>query len=46
MLFGLGADGAVERLEIHWTNGEREIFEDVPVDRYLTLVQGEGIRDH
>jgi hypothetical protein len=46
MHFGLGADSAVERLEIHWPNGEREIFEDISVDRYVTLMQGDGIREH
>jgi hypothetical protein len=44
MLFGLGADDTVERLEIRWPSGEREILEDIPADRYVTLVQGVGIR--
>ena len=44
MLFGLGADAHVERLEIRWPSGEREVLEDIPADRYVTLVQGTGIR--
>jgi hypothetical protein len=44
MLFGLGADARVERLEILWPSGDRDVFEDIPADRYLTLVQGVGIR--
>jgi hypothetical protein len=45
MLFGLGADALVERLEIRWPSGERETLENIPADRYVTLVQGIGIRD-
>jgi hypothetical protein len=46
MLFGLGTETEVERLEIHWPNGERETFGDIPTDRYITLVRGNGIRGH
>ena len=42
--FGLGADAMVERVEIRWPGGEQEILEDVPADRYITLVQGRGIQ--
>jgi hypothetical protein len=44
MLFGLGAEDDVERLEIRWPNDEREVFEGIPTDRYITLVRGNGIR--
>jgi hypothetical protein len=45
MLFGLGADTRVERLEILWPSGERQILEDIAADRYVTLVQGVGIQE-
>lgn len=41
---GLGADARVAGVEIAWRRGEREIFEAVPVDRMVTLRQGEGRR--
>jgi hypothetical protein len=44
MHFGLGTDARVERLEVHWPDGQHEVFEDVSADRYVTLVQGVGIR--
>ena len=40
--FGLGEQGRVARLDIRWPDGTAESFSDVPVDRYLTVVQGEG----
>jgi hypothetical protein len=46
MLFGLGPDALVERLEIRWPSGEQETLENIPADRYVTLVQGVGIRSH
>ena len=44
MHFGLGEDDVVERLELRWPNGAVEVYHDVAADRYLTVVQGEGIR--
>jgi len=44
MHFGLGSDGVVERLEIRWPDGATEVYTDVAADRYVTAVQGEGIR--
>jgi hypothetical protein len=44
MHFGLGGDSHVERLEIRWPDGEVEIVPNVPVDKYVTVLQGEGIR--
>ncbi len=45
MLFGLGADARVEQLEIRWPSGERETFADIAANRYVTFVQGAGIRE-
>ncbi|MCG8404443.1 MAG: CRTAC1 family protein [Phycisphaerales bacterium] len=35
--FGLGADDAVEQLRVRWTDGSEAIFEDVAVDRMVTI---------
>jgi hypothetical protein len=41
---GLGVDGRVAGVEVEWRRGEREVFEGVPVDRMVTLRQGQGRR--
>jgi hypothetical protein len=42
--FGLGGHAVVSQIEIRWPSGVSERFEHVPADRYLTVVEGEGIR--
>jgi hypothetical protein len=42
--FGLGSSQTKMSLEIRWPSGTVEHFEDVAADRYLTVVEGEGIR--
>jgi hypothetical protein len=44
-VLGLGAAGKLDWLEIKWPqpSGAVERMADVPVDRYLTLVEGKGI---
>ncbi|MCX7852906.1 MAG: FG-GAP-like repeat-containing protein [Caldilineales bacterium] len=37
--FGLGR-ATVRRLEIRWPNGVTQVLDEVPVDRYLTVVYG------
>ena len=44
MHFGLGGQDRVERLEIRWPDGRIEVHRDLVADRYLTVVQGKGIR--
>ncbi|MFQ5821371.1 MAG: CRTAC1 family protein [Candidatus Heimdallarchaeota archaeon] len=44
MHIGLGKQEQVDRLEIRWPDGNTEIFRGLRADRYLTIVQGEGIR--
>ena len=41
--FGLGETARVERLEIRWPSGRREIVEDLASDTTFTLVEGKGI---
>jgi hypothetical protein len=43
--FGLGAAKQVEKLEVRWSNGERETFTLSGVDRVYTVVQGKGIAE-
>jgi hypothetical protein len=40
--FGLGDHTQIDTLEVRWPNGKTERFEDVEVDRYVTLKQGTG----
>jgi hypothetical protein len=45
-VLGIGKREKVERLEIHWPRqSERvETFTELPVDRYITIVEGAGIK--
>ncbi len=45
MHFGLGDYKQVDRLEIRWTDGTTEVFQELEADRYLTIEQGVGIRE-
>jgi hypothetical protein len=40
--FGLGAATKVDRLEVQWPNGSRELFNITSVDKTFTLVEGKG----
>ena len=42
VLFGLGTETAVERLEVRWPSGRVEEFPPPPVGRYTTLTEGTG----
>jgi hypothetical protein len=46
VVLGLGARSKIEKLEIRWPlpSGRVEKFADVPVDRYVTVVEGKGIQ--
>jgi enediyne biosynthesis protein E4 len=37
--FGLGADTVVNRVTIHWPNGQVQVLEDLPADRLVTVRQ-------
>lgn len=39
--FGLGEAERIERLEIVWPGGQAQVLNDLAVDRFLTLEQGE-----
>jgi hypothetical protein len=38
--FGLGKAEKVDRITIRWPNGERQVLEDLPANRFLTIEQG------
>lgn len=42
--FGLGTAARIERLEVRWPNGLEESWENVGVNRILTLTEGTGTR--
>ena len=44
MVLGLGKNNRVDQLEIRWPlpSGRVELLKDLPVDRYITIVEGEG----
>jgi len=41
--FGLGADKAVQTLEIEWPSGLKQQLANVPADRLVTVEEGKGI---
>ena len=44
-VLGIGPRTSIDRLEIHWPlpSGRVETFTDLPIDRYITIVEGSGI---
>ena len=40
LLFGLGADERISRLEVSWLNGKRQAFSDLPSGRYFVVLEG------
>ena len=40
---GLGNAKSVDLLEIYWSDGQKEVYRNVPADRYITIKQGKGI---
>jgi len=41
--FGLGGATAVDRLEVRWLSGKEEMYRRLPADRFVTVVEGEGV---
>jgi hypothetical protein len=46
MVLGIGKRTKVDWLEVKWPQpgGTTEKFTELPIDRYITIVEGEGIR--
>jgi enediyne biosynthesis protein E4 len=40
--FGLGASTQVNRIDVRWPNGNSEVFPGGSVDRFVTVIQGQG----
>ena len=45
-VLGIGSRTKIDKLEIRWPlpSGRVETFTDLPMDRYITIVEGEGIK--
>jgi hypothetical protein len=43
MHIGLGQQKQIDQLEIKWTNGEKETYNNIDADRYITILEGTGI---
>jgi len=45
-VLGIGARTKIDRLEIRWPqpSGRVDVFTDQPIDRYITIVEGSGIK--
>jgi hypothetical protein len=41
---GLGKHDSVDRIEIIWSNGNKEIHQHPAINRYLTIIEGKGIQ--
>ena len=42
VLIGLGESTAAPNVEVRWPSGRTEAWDDVPIDRYTTLIEGQG----
>ena len=42
VLVGLGESAAAPDVQVRWPSGRSEVWEDVAVDRYTTLIEGQG----
>ncbi len=42
--FGLGELTTVDSLIVHWPDGRSELFQIDSIDRYQTLIQGQGVK--
>lgn len=40
--FGMGAAKRIDRLEVHWPGGRVEVFQDLPVNNEISIMEGEG----
>jgi hypothetical protein len=42
ILFGLGKETEVRKIHVRWPDGSEEYFENIDINQYFTIVQGEG----
>jgi enediyne biosynthesis protein E4 len=45
-VLGIGQRTKIDRLEIHWPRPSTQVqtFTDVPIDRYVSIMEGSGIK--
>ena len=43
MHVGLGQAKKIDHMEISWTDGKKETYENIDCDRYITIKEGQGI---
>ena len=41
--FGLGTASRVDRIEVRWPSGQREVVTDVPANQLVTIREGQGL---
>jgi len=41
--FGLGTDKKIDLLEIRWSDGKKEVYNNIDPDRYITIMEGKGV---
>ena len=41
--FGLGQAKKADRIEVSWTGGKKEVYENIDANRYITISEGTGI---
>ena len=46
MVLGIGKRTKIEMLQVHWPqpSGLTETYKDLPIDRYITIVEGKCIQ--
>jgi hypothetical protein len=42
--FGLGSAREIDRLEVRWPSGHRDVFEHLAINAILTVTEGVGVR--
>lgn len=42
--FGLGKESRVERMEVYWPSGTRQVFEQIAANRVISIHETQGIR--
>ncbi|MDP4224609.1 MAG: ASPIC/UnbV domain-containing protein, partial [Bacteroidota bacterium] len=40
---GLGKEKVIDKMEINWSDGSKEVLNKIAADRYITIMQGKGI---
>jgi hypothetical protein len=43
MHIGLGKQTQIDKLEINWSDGTKEVYKNIVANRYITILQGKGI---